>query len=61
MQYDDLSRTELAGKAAQEEDPQPDARAEKRPFVPPTISEPADIFQATRFFQSDTLGGPGDA
>ena len=60
MHHDDLSEAELAGKVEQDEDPQVAVGAEKKPFVPPTISEATNIFQATRFFQFDSLGGPGE-
>ena len=60
MHHDHPTRAELNEQAEPEKTSQPDTKEKKRPFVPPTISEPVDVLQATGFFQGDSLGSPGD-
>ena len=56
MHDENLTSTEPTEQAERDETQQP-AGTEKKPFVPPTITEPVSVFQATHFFQLDTLGG----
>ena len=60
MHHDNPTRAELTEGAEPDKTSPPNKQEKKKPFVPPTISEPVNVLQATTFFQGDSLGGPGE-